>query len=108
MLTALGVNNTEIVPVITQLINGIEQTRKHLKGAFFDKNGTAEGISRIDGYKKKWSQADQRFIDEPDKRNGCSEGADALRQWAQAKEGGLITPAHTVQSSPPPPPDWRM
>lgn len=30
------------------------------------------------------------FIDQPDKSNGCSEGADALRQWAQAKDAGLL------------------
>ena len=109
MLNALGVNNTIIVPVITQLINGIEQVRKHIKGAFIDKTACALGIKRIDGYQKKYSQVDQRFIDEPNKRNGCSEGADALRQWAQAKEGGMITLADShAKFTPPPPPDWRM
>jgi hypothetical protein len=33
-----------------------------------------------------------RFLDEtPDKSNGCSEGADAFRQYAQAKELGLLS-----------------
>lgn len=48
------------------------------------------GIERIEGYKKKFNQADNRFIDQPDKSNGCSEGADALRQWAQAKDAGIL------------------
>lgn len=107
-LNALGVQNTVIVPVITQLINGIEQVRKHMKGAYFDRERCAKGINALDGYQKKYSQTDQRYLDEPNKRNGCSEGADALRQWAQAKEGGLITLAHTSNYVPPPPPDWRL
>ena len=78
------------VPIITELITGIHQTRKHMKGAFFDKEGTKEGIKRIEGYKKRFSRSDNRFIDQPDKSNGCSEGADALRQWAQAKELGML------------------
>lgn len=108
MLNALSVHNTVIVPVITQLINGIEQVRKHLKGAYIDRERCAKGIHALDGYQKKWNQTDQRYVDEPNKRNGCSEGADALRQWAQAKEGGLITLAHTSNYTLPPPPDWRI
>lgn len=109
MLVALGMENTVIVPIITQLINGIEQTRKHMKGAFIDKDHCAEGIKAMDGYQKKWNQTDQVWLDEPNKRNGCSEGADAFRQWAQAREGGLITLANKPQSfKMPPAPDWRM
>jgi len=109
MLNKAGVQNTVIVPVITQLINGIEQVRKHMRGAFFDKEGTALLVQRLDGYKKRWSQQAQMFIDEPDKSNGCSEGADALRQWAQAKESGMITMAETTASTERlPPPDWRL
>lgn len=108
-LNGLGMDNTVVVPVITTLINGIEQTRKHLKGAYFDRNRTAEGVSRIDGYQKKWNQTDQTWLNEPNKRNGCSEGADAFRQWAQAKEGGMITLGHNAtRIALPPPPDWRQ
>lgn len=109
MLNELGIVNTEIVPVITQLINGIEQTRKHMKGAYIDKDMCADGIKALDGYQKKYNQADQVWMNEPNKRNGCSEGADAFRQWAQAKENGQITIAHTAaRYKPPPPPDWRL
>lgn len=99
-----------IVPLITALITGIQQTRKCLKGAYFDEVGCKEGIPRIEGYKKRFSRADNRFTDEPDKTNGCSEGADALRQYAQAKEIGLLTYAGSGNTNykPPPPPDWRL
>lgn len=95
------------VPRITELITGIEQTRKHLKGAYFDEVGTRDGIKRIDGYTKKFSRADNRFIDAPNKANGCSEGADALRQWAQAKELGMLNETeHSYQEAEAP--DWRL
>lgn len=99
----------EIVPQITSLVTGINQTRKHLKLAWFDKIRCAAGIKRIDGYRKKFSKAQNRYTDEPDKSNGCSEGADALRQWAQAKELKMIdladkgTTYHEAEA-----PDWRL
>ena len=95
------------VPRITELITGVNQTRKHLKGAYFDKTKCKKGIERIEGYRKKFNRADNRFIDQPDKANGCSEGADALRQWAQAKELGMLNQtANTYQEAEAP--DWRL
>ena len=94
-----------VVPVITELMTGIYATRKHLKGAFFDLDGTKQGIERIANYRKKYSQTQARYLDDPDKSNGCSEGADALRQWAQAKENGLLenmTRRRSYQEAPPP------
>ena len=83
-------HNFVIVPRVTQLITGIQSTRKHLKNAWFDKERCALGIQRIEGYQKKFSKADKRFIDQPNKANGCSEGADALRQWSQAKDADML------------------
>lgn len=97
-----------IVPQVTQLITGIQATRKHLKTAYFDKTRCKKGIARIEGYRKRFNRADNRFSDEPDKSNGCSEGADALRQWAQQKELGTIGGNANHQYEPPPPPDWRL
>jgi len=98
-----------IVPRITTLMAGIHAVRKHLKGAWFDATACRHGIERLDGYKKKFSRADNRFIDQPDKANGCSEGADALRQWAQARELGMLEesgrPADYHEA---PPADWRL
>lgn len=80
-----------VVPVISRLMTGIYTTRKHLKTAWFDLDGTQEGIERLSHYKKKWSSSEARYLDDtPDKSNGCSEGADAFRQYAQAKESGLL------------------
>lgn len=87
-----------VVPRITELINGIYMLRKHMKGATFDRDRCAHGIERLDGYKKKFNRSENRYIDEPDKSNGCTEGADSLRQWAQAKESGLLSTL-TTQSA---------
>lgn len=99
-----------IVPRITELITGVRQTRKHMKGCYFDKDGTAKGVSRLEGYRKRFSRTDKRWTDEPDKSNGCSEGADSFRQWAQAKEIGLLTYAaiNPVEKEPLEEPDWRL
>jgi hypothetical protein len=94
------------LPLISELITGINQTRKHLKGAYFDAVGCKQGIQRIEGYKKRFSRADNRFVDSPNKANGCSEGADALRQWAQAKELGMTGHKNTTYDEAPAP-DWR-
>lgn len=108
MLRELGIRNSIIVPVITDLMAGIHMVRKNLKGAYFDETGTKKGIERIEGYKKVFSRADSRFTDQPNKANGCSEGADALRQWAQAKELGMLSSPAASRYEEPPPPDWRL
>lgn len=97
-----------IVPRITQLITGIQQTRKHLKGIYLDETRCKHGIERLEGYRKRFSRSDNRFTDEPDKSNGCSEGADAMRQYAQAKELGILSYGAQERIEPPPPPDWRL
>lgn len=97
-----------VVPLITELVTGIQQTRKHLKGAYFDEIACKKGIQRIEGYRKRFNRADNRYSDQPDKSNGCSEGADALRQWAQAKELGMVgSESRNHEYREPPPPDWQ-
>ena len=88
--------------------------RKHLKGCYIDAEGCKEGIVRLEGYRKKFNRTDGRYIDQPDKANGCTEGADAFRQWAQAKELDMVQEATvgagsrktTYQEAEAP--DWRM
>ena len=96
-----------VVPRISQLITGIYATRKHLKGVYMDAVGCKRGISRIEGYCKKFNKAESRYTDEPNKANGCSEGADALRQWAQAKELGMLNAAKPHEDDEYDTPDWR-
>lgn len=97
MLEGLGLRNVEIVPKVTDLNAGIQVTRANFASAYFDSVGCKEGLSRLDNYKKKWNSRDSRWSDEPNKSNGCSEGSDAFRQWAQAKAAGEVTLAGKSQ-----------
>ncbi|RYG09984.1 MAG: terminase [Burkholderiales bacterium] len=95
-----------VVPRVTELITGIHTMRKHLKGLYIDETRCKQGIQRLEGYRKKFSRAENRFLDVPDKSNGCSEGADAARQWAQAKELGMLNVAQAYTE--PAESDWRL
>jgi hypothetical protein len=98
-----------IVPRVTELMTGIFTTRKHLKSAWFDAAGCEDGIARIDGYRKRFNRAQGQYVDaDPDKANGCSEGADALRQWAQAKELNMILGESSSSYVEQEPGDWRL
>jgi hypothetical protein len=108
-LEDLGLRNVEIVPRITDLSAGIQLVRKHFPSAYLDEEHCAEGIRRLDGYKKKFNTALGRHIDEPQKNDGNSEGADAFRQWAQAMELDMVTMSgSTSQTGGRPPGDWRV
>ena len=88
-----------VVPRISYLMDGIQQTRACMRNYYFDQTNCKLGIDRLDGYKKRWNNAESRYVDQPDKSNGCSEGADALRQHAQAKMAGLIVSSTRVAGS---------
>jgi hypothetical protein len=104
----LGVKDIHIVPRISDLEAGIQLMRKHFSAFYFDEVNAAEGIKRIDGYKKKFNRALGRFTDLPEKQDGNSEGADALRQLAQAIELDMIgLPQYTSTMGDREAPDWR-
>lgn len=80
--------NTVIVPKISDLTIGIDLTRQALvKDAFFDKQGCdageRSGIKAIDAYRYEWDTNRGVWKDSPLK-NWATDGADAIRQWAQA------------------------
>lgn len=89
-LKKLGLRNTVIVPVTPSVNTAIQLVRQEMQAAYFDEVGCDMGLKRLAGYKKKWNESAGRWSDEP-KHDENSEGADAFRQWAQAKAGGLIT-----------------
>jgi hypothetical protein len=92
MMEDLGLRNIEIVPVISDIGTGINITRDAFPSAYFDEAGCKQGFAHLENYKKTWNERDGRWSDTP-KKDATSEGADAFRQWAQAKSGGMITPA---------------
>lgn len=90
MMEDLGLRNIEIVPVISDINTGINITRAEFASAYFDEVGCKLGFAHLENYKKRWNERDARWSDEP-RKDGTSEGADAFRQWAQAKSLKLIT-----------------
>ena len=94
MLNELGLANTIIVPRVHNIAVGIQMVRNHLPTCWFDEAGCKDGIARLDNYRKRWNARDGRWSSEP-AHDASSEGADAFRQFAQAREAGLL--ARTVR-----------
>lgn len=89
-LNELGIYNTVVLPVTDSVNAAIQLTRQEMATAYFDEERCKDGVQRLSGYKKKWNATAGRWSDEP-LHDSNSEGADAFRQWAQAKSAGLIT-----------------
>lgn len=82
--------NFEIVPRISDINWGIQQTRDVFPMLYFDETECKEGIIHIEAYRRKWNERQACWSSEPDKTGGHSEAADALRQFAQAYAGNQI------------------
>ena len=83
-------HNFEIVPRIADINWGIQQTRDVFPMLWFDKEATHKGLEHIRQYRRRWSENERRWLDKPDKSEGHSESADALRQLGQAYANGQI------------------
>ena len=78
-----------IVPRIPQLLWGIQQTADMLDAyIWIDEEKCAAGLEHLKAYRRKWSNTEGRWSHIPDKSEGHSEAADALRQMAQAFAAG--------------------
>lgn len=95
-LKELGLQNIVIVPVASSVNEAIQLTRTQMASCYFDEAACKDGIKRLTNYKKKWNKAAGRWSDEP-LHDSNSEGADAFRQFAQAKAAGLVTPVGSVK-----------
>lgn len=90
----------ELVPVVDELMTGINQTRTAFAEAWFDAVGCKEGIEHLEGYRKKWNEQLGAWSDQPVK-NIHTEGADSFRQWAQIKD-------KVGSKAPPPEPEVEV
>jgi len=95
----------ETVDRIDDVTWGIQQTRDIMPQIWIDENECKEGIAHLDGYKKKWNSTQQRYIDVPEKADGHSEAADALRQFGQAYASGKLNVR--ISSKPKKARNWR-
>jgi hypothetical protein len=88
MLQALGFKRTVVVDRVTHLTNGIDLMREKFAMCRFDEKNCAQGLTRLQNYRKQWNTRLQTWADEP-LHDENSNGADAIRQWAQG-----WTPGH--------------
>jgi hypothetical protein len=84
MLEELGLRQIEIVPRIDRIQTGIQMTRNAFSSAWFDEEGCAMGIKRLDMYRKEWDDRRGVWKDEP-RHDKASNGADAFRGFGQMK-----------------------
>ena len=79
-----------IVPRIAELNWGIQQTSDMFPYIWVDDVSCYKGLEHLKSYRRKWSNSEQRWSHVPDKSEGHSEAADALRQMAQAFAAGEL------------------
>jgi phage terminase large subunit len=77
-----------IVPRIQELLWGIQQTADLFPYLYIDDVKCAAGLDHLKSYRRKWSNSESRWSHIPDKSEGHSEAADALRQLAQVFASG--------------------
>lgn len=73
----------DVVPRVTDVTVGINQTRAKFAHAWFDEEGTKLGLAHLAAYRKTWNVNGACWSDAP-QHSIHSEAADALRQWGQA------------------------
>ena len=97
----------EVVPRVQDVNWGIQQTRDIFPSLWFDEGNTKAGLAHIENYRKRWSERQGAWSDQPDKAGGHSEAADALRQLAQAYHGGMLN-IHQRKPSKRAESNWRV
>jgi hypothetical protein len=78
----------EVIPRITNIQAGIQQTRDAFSSAVFDETYAGQGLIRLANYRKRWNKALGCWSLDP-MHDDNSHGADGFRQWGQAKTSGI-------------------
>jgi len=81
-LNAAGVRPTVIVPQISDITIGINETRKHFGLARFDQERCETGVANLEQYQYEYDERTEVFRTTP-RHDWSSNGADAYRQWGQ-------------------------
>jgi hypothetical protein len=101
----------EVVPRVTQLISGINSTRRQLSTCRFSEQGCRQGLKRLGGYRKGWDKTRACWTDNH-VHNDDSHGADAFRQFGQVADAGetfaVVAARETRRSGARRPSNWRL
>lgn len=85
-LETMGIKPLHVVPRITAINEGIDMTRRVLPTCYFDVDRCDLGLRALENYRKDWDEKNQTFRSRP-LHDWSSNGADALRQFAQGYRG---------------------
>lgn len=95
--------NIKIVQRIPRVIEGIGMMRDKFPQVWLDETSCAKGIPHLDNYRKQWNEALGVWREEP-LHDIASNGADAIRQFAQ----GYEEESRLISSKPRKPFNWRV
>lgn len=86
ILQEAGLRPIKVVPKIRNLSDGIEMTRRKFDECYFDEEGCELGLRALNGYEWTYDELHKTTRKTP-AHNWASNGADALRQFAQGYRG---------------------
>lgn len=100
ILAELGMENIVVVPRVANIDTGIELVRKGIVGNHWfnsrmadpekgEDMGAGAGIKGLDGYQYEWDDKRGVWSNKP-LHNWASHPSDAIRQWFQALENGMV------------------
>lgn len=100
----------EVVPRVTQLMAGIQATRRQFATCVFDESGCQQGIKRLTAYRKHWDKVRGCWSDNHE-HNDDSHGSDAYRQFGQVADSGndfTVASDQRAAASRRRPASWRV
>ena len=85
-LKKLGIGGKwDIVPVVSDVMHGIQAVRGVFSQCWFDEQGCKEGLDHLQAYRKTWNERAACWSDTP-RHDIHSEASDAFRQFGQAMD----------------------
>jgi hypothetical protein len=76
-----------VVPRVTNLMAGIQATRRAFRSSYFCETECVQGLKRLANYRKRWDPVLGRWSDE-ELSDDNAHGADAFRQFGQEADAG--------------------
>jgi hypothetical protein len=103
MMRKAGFKNIRVVPRITHVTTGIDQTRAKFGQCWFDETNCSVGLAHLGNYRKEWDANRGLWKDTP-LHSPASNAADAFRQYGQDFKNGGRAPAPPRKRSA----SWRV
>jgi hypothetical protein len=101
----------EVVSRVTEMMAGIQATRRQFATCLFSNEGCSIGIRRLGAYRKKWDKVRGCWSNDHE-HNDDSHGADAFRQFGQVADAGddfsVSTAVSGYGSRRRSPANWRL